>query len=382
MITSLKVRNFKSLENVELKLNGLHVLVGANGSGKSNLFDVFQFLRELAVVGESAVHSRGGFAQLVWGGDLKRTMGFELHTNLSDEKTKPARMVYQLEIAGGPLHANITKEQLTLLNGKGKEQPLLIYPAEDGRAIAKIFYSNGRAWEASRMQGRLLLHYLEDEERCGVAAKFVKQLQSWANYNFEPSTMRRPNTVKQDYHLQRSGENFSSVLHSVQSEHAAKFSEIENLLKTALPQTRRLFTALTKDSQTFASLEEEAFSLKIPAWAMSDGTLRLLAQLAASFSPQPPALSCFEEPENFLHPAWLVLVADVLKSAAGQSQIMVSTHSPYLLNFFSPEHLLIVEKEEGKSLYKSLRGRKGLKEALRVLGLGELWYSGELGGMP
>ncbi len=380
MITSLKVRNFKSLENVELRLSSLHVLVGANGSGKSNLFDVFQFLRELAITGESAVHSRGGFSQLVWGGDLKRTMFFELHADLSNDATSATEIVYQLEIAGGPLHANIVKERLALLNGKGQEQPILLYPYESNQAA--IFYANGKAWEPPRMEGRLLLHYLQDEARSGVAAKFVKQLQSWASYNFEPSIMRRPNTVKQDYHLQRTGENFSSVLHSVQSEHAARFGEIENILKTALPETRRLFTALTKDSQTYASLEEASFPLKIPAWAMSDGTLRLLAQLAASFSPEPPALSCFEEPENFLHPAWLALVADVLKSAATKSQILISTHSPYLLNFFSPEHLLVVEKEEGKSEYQSLKGRKRLKEALRVLGLGELWYSGELGGTP
>jgi predicted ATPase len=143
-----------------------------------------------------------------------------------------------------------------------------------------------------------------------------------------------------------------------------------------------LFTALTKEGQTYVSMEEETMTMRIPAWAMSNGVLRLLGQLAALFSPKPPALACYEEPENYVHPALLSLLADVLKNASTRSQLLVGTHSPYLLNFFSPEHLIIVEKKNGCSQFKSAAKKKGLKEALRVLGLGEIWYSGELGGKP
>ena len=380
MITFLKIKNYKSLENVELKLGPLHVFVGTNGSGKSNLFDVFQFLLDATQDGSSAVHSRGGFSQLVWGGDLKRTISFELHASLPNEKAKAEHAVFQLEIAGGPQYYNITKERLSVFNNQGQEQPVLAFPTQQN--YATITYLNGGKWEAPRTQNRLFLEHLLDEDRIGGAAKFVRQLQSWANYNFEPSVMRKPNAVKQDFHMQRSGENFSSVLHSIQSEHSGKFGKIESLLKTVLPELRHLFTALTKEGQTFASLAENSFPLKIPVWAMSDGTLRLLAQLAVLFAPEPPALTCFEEPENFLHPAWMALVADILKNTAIQNQILISTHSPYLLNHFSPDNLIVVEKKGGKSHFRTVTKKKGLKEALKVLGLGELWYSKELGGTP
>ncbi len=378
MITLLKVRNYKSLENVELKLGPLHVFVGANGSGKSNFFDAFQFLQEMAISGDTAIHSRGGFSQIVWGGDLKRAICFELQasTNYANRNEK---IVFQLEISGGPQHHLITKEQLSLSSDQKQEKPILIFP-EAGRA--SIFNLFDQKSEVPRTRQRLFLEQLLDEERYGSAAVFAKELFSWSIYNFEPSAMRKPNAVRQDFHLQRTGENFSSVLHSIQSEHSGRFGEIESLLKAALPELRHLFTALTKDGQTYASLEENSFPLKIPAWTMSDGTLRLLAQLAVIFSPEPPALACFEEPENFLHPAWLTLVADVLKSAAGKTQILISTHSPYLLNRFYPEQLIIVEKKEGRSQFKPIHRKKGIKEALQTLGLGELWYSGDLGGMP
>ncbi|MGH7452191.1 MAG: AAA family ATPase, partial [bacterium] len=298
MITLLKVRNYKSLENVELALGPLHVLVGPNNSGKSNLFDVFQFLRELAEIGSQAVHSRGGFSQIVWGGDVKRAISFEIHALIENGKSKKEKLIYQLEIGGGPQYYSITKERLSIFNGQEKEKPLLIFPVENFKAsLADV---NGKKWEPGRTQDRLFLEQLQDEERYGPLAIFARELFSWSIYNFEPSAMRKPNAVKQDFHFQSTGENFSSVIHSIQSEHGAKFSEIENLLKTALPEVRRLFTALTKEGQTYVSMEEQAMTMRIPAWAMSNGVLRLLGQLAALFPPKPPALACYEEPENYV----------------------------------------------------------------------------------
>jgi predicted ATPase len=378
MITLLKVRNYKSLENVELPLGSLHVLVGPNNSGKSNLFDAFQFLRELAEIGGPAVHSRGGFAQIVWGGDVKRTISFELHATVRNGKSKE-QLIYQLEIAGSLQYFQITKERLLVSNER--EKPCLIFPTEGNKA--SLTDVQGRKWEPSRALDRLFLEQLfRDEERYGPLARFAKDLFSWSIYNFEPSVMRKPNAVKQDFQFQTTGENFSSVMHSIQSEHGATFNEIASLLKTALPEVRRLFTALTKEGQTYVSLEEEPMTMRVPAWAMSNGTLRLLGQLAALFSPKPPALACYEEPENYVHPALLSLLADVLKSAETKNQILISTHSPYLLDNFSPHHLIVVEKKNGCSQFSFVSKKKGLKEALRVLGLGEIWRSGQLGGTP
>ena len=117
MITLLKVRNYKSLENVELPLGPLHVLVGPNNSGKSNLFDVFQFLNDLAVIGGQAVLSRGGFSQIVWGGDVKRTISFELHARIKNGGAKEENFTYYLELGGGPQLFSIAKERLTIAAG-------------------------------------------------------------------------------------------------------------------------------------------------------------------------------------------------------------------------------------------------------------------------
>jgi predicted ATPase len=123
---------------------------------------------------------------------------------------------------------------------------------------------------------------------------------------------------------------------------------------------------------------------------MSDGTLRLLGHLATLYLPQPPPLVCFEEPENYVHPRLLELIVDLLKypptpnpsREGSETQVLVTTHSPYLIDRLEPEDLMIVEKKEGKTEVKGVDDIKEIKEALKTLTLGEMWYSGDLGGVP
>jgi predicted ATPase len=115
---------------------------------------------------------------------------------------------------------------------------------------------------------------------------------------------------------------------------------------------------------------------------MSDGTVRFLAHLGVVFGASPPPLVCFEEPENFIHPHSLELLAHVLEKASARSQILLTTHSPYLLNFLEPEDVIIVEKHEGATKASRPEHQGAIKEALKTLGLGEIWYAGSLGGTP
>jgi len=194
--------------------------------------------------------------------------------------------------------------------------------------------------------------------------------------------MEQLGPAKKDLRLQNEEENISSVLHTFQAEWGESFTEVEELLRMAVPEIERLLTPLTEEGQTYLAIEERGVPWRIPSWAMSDGTLRFLGQLAVFLSPDPPTLACFEEPENCIHPGLLELVVDVFKSASRKIQVLVTTHSPDLLNFLAPEELMIVEKENGKTRCREARDVAGVKEALKTLGLGELWYSGHLGGVP
>jgi predicted ATPase len=194
--------------------------------------------------------------------------------------------------------------------------------------------------------------------------------------------METPLAVRKDLRLQERGENFGAVLHSYHAEFGSNFREIEDWLRRAMPEISALLSGLTEGGQTYAQIEERGLKVRIPSWAMSDGTIRFLGHLLVAFGASPPPLICFEEPENYIHPRLLELLAHILKKASTRTQILLTTHSPYLLNFLEPEDILIVEKHEGATEVSQPKDPGAIKEALKTLGLGEMWYAGSLGGTP
>jgi predicted ATPase len=366
MLTKLRVKNYKSLEDVTIPLRPLTVFVGPNNAGKSNILDCLLFLQELLELGPPSVSSRGGFRYLVWGGDLKRQIEIELEAGILDSLGKEHKVTYRVEIAGGPEFYSISRE-LCSAHLDGEERKLLEFPIEKGQV--EVWDENRKkttSWSSSEVGRRLCLSHRQDSTSYPTLNALAKAIHNWAFYNFVPSRMEQPGLAKKDLHLQKEGENISSVLHTFQSEWGENFAEVEELLKTAVPELERLLTPLTEEGQTYLAVEERGFPLRIPSWAMSDGTLRFLGQLAALFSPDPPTLACFEEPENCIHPGLLELVVDAFKSASRKIQILVTTHSPDLLNFLAPEDLMIVEKEDGKTRCREAKDVAGVKEALKL----------------
>lgn len=114
---------------------------------------------------------------------------------------------------------------------------------------------------------------------------------------------------------------------------------------------------------------------------LSDGTLRLLSLLAILKTPDPPPLVCIDEPEIGLHPSWIRLLAELLESAATRTQLIVTTHSPELVSQVKPNHVVVVEKEEGATALSRLTEDE-LAGWLDKFRLGDLWLAGHIGGRP
>jgi predicted ATPase len=403
MLDRIHIRNYKSLRDVALDLRAFNVLVGPNNAGKSNVFDCLRLLSELtrSQHGEP-VQSRGGFSSIVWNGDIKSSIGIEVsghEPSSPDQQGDRYRLKYDVHLAGGPTHFQVASEQFwvgdalpdggaisaiekDLLKARPDGRVLLEYPVEGNNARATD--PGGKVlWMGS--YGTSLSSYLSafaDPTRFPLVGDFALQVKDWAFYNFVPSLMERPLQVRRDLRLQESGENFGAVLHSHHAEFGSNFREIQGWLQKALPEVSELLSGLTEQGQTYAQIEEKGLKVRIPSWAMSDGTVRFLAHLLVVFGASPPPLVCFEEPENFIHPHLLELLAHVLKRASARSQILLTTHSPYLLNFLEPEDVVIVEKREGATEASRPKDPGAIKEALKTLGLGEMWYAGSLGGTP
>jgi predicted ATPase len=403
MLDQIHIRNYKSLRDVGLDLRAFNVLIGPNNAGKSNVFDCLRLLSELtrSQQGEP-VQSRGGFSSIVWNGEIRNSIGIEItghEPSFPSQGADRYRFRYDVHIAGGPTHFQIASERFwaedalpeagamshiekDLLKARPQGRVLLEYPVEQN--MTRVTDPSGRALWGGAF-GSSLSSYLSafaDPTRFPLVGDFALQVKNWAFYNFVPSLMEAPLAVRKDLRLQERGENFGAVLHSYHAEFGSNFREIEEWLRRAMPEISSLLTGLTEGGQTFAQIEESGLKVRIPSWSMSDGTIRFLAHLLVVFGASPPPLVCFEEPENFIHPHSLELLAHILKKASTRSQILLTTHSPYLLNFLEPEDVIIVEKHEGATEASRPKDPGAIKEALKTLGLGEMWYAGSLGGTP
>jgi predicted ATPase len=403
MLDQIHIRNYKSLRDVALDLRAFNVLIGPNNAGKSNVFDCLRLLSELIRYQQGEpVHSRGGFSSIVWNGEIKNSIGVEVsghEPSFPDQEGDRYRFKYDLHIAGGPTHFQITSERFwaqdaspagAVLSATGEGlveagpsgRVLLEYPAEHN-TMRGYDLSGKQAWLGA-VQSPLspCLARFSDATHLSLLGDFALQVKKWAFYNFVPSLMEKALQARKDLRLLEHGENFGTVLHSHHAEFESNFREIEDWLRRAMPEISSLLTGLTEAGQTFAQIEESGLKVRIPSWAMSDGTVRFLAHLLVAFGASPPPLVCFEEPENYIHPHLLELLAHVLKKASTRSQILLTTHSPYLLNFLEPEDIIIVEKREGATEVSRPKDSGAIKEALKMLGLGEMWYAGSLGGTP
>jgi predicted ATPase len=382
-INRIVVKNYKSLKNLELDLKPLMVFVGPNNSGKSNIFDCLWFLSEFVKMEPRfATQRRGGFEQMVFNGKIEQTISIQLEGSIK-VRDKEQLYSYLIELNGDKWGNCFIQHEIFRLVKEDGIKDILKYPDEHGSAT--VWDETGKqtsSYGAGR--DRSYLYYFSDPDHYPILGHFSNEVQNWAFFNLIPPYMRLALPVRRELQLQSYGENLSAVLHVLQSEYPDRFREIEDILKSAVPELEELTTALTAHDpgQTYVRILEKSLATSIPAWGMSDGTLRFLACLAALYSPASPPLICFEEPENYVHPRLLELMVDLLKGASEKTQVLINTHSPYLVDFLDPGDLFIVEKVNGETQVKRAEDKKGIKEALKTLGLGEMWYSGGLGGVP
>ena len=374
MITRLAVKNYRSLEDIDLRLGPLAVLIGANGSGKSNVLDVLRLVHDLIVgrieVG-TAFGRRGGFKEIVWGGDTERSINVrvELVAGASQgliKSTYEVRFVHD-------------RRENTVLEHEGvwTEAGDRLIRDNQGR-VGVTGASDIKPFNIDTRTSVLADRHVA----AGVASDVVESIGEWAFHRFDPVRMRTPQPVRRERRLAGVGENLATVVHTLFSDRDPALAEIVDFLIACVPTVQELRSPITDDGLTYVALKEDDVPTAIGSWGLSDGTLLALALATALVTPHPPGLLALEAPDTELHPHVMETLADMLRLAAKKTQVIATTHSPYLLDFLPRKSFVVFEKEEGATRCKPLKGRRGVQKVLDELGAGRAWYSGHLGGVP
>ncbi|MHC1610578.1 MAG: AAA family ATPase [Candidatus Methanospirareceae archaeon] len=352
MIKKLKIKNYKSLKDVELELEKFNVLIGPNASGKSNLLDCLAFVSEIAQrTVDGSLAGRGGYERVVFGGKKEN-----------------------IELAIDFMLDNEALQYLISISEKGIDEERL-FIGDVGvidRHLNNVRLDTGKTVGARSTWTTAIYDH---------SPKTKEYLNSWRSYNFITSEMRETYRAERNLILDKNGGNLAQVLLSLHNERSKTFDKIEDMLKQAIPQIDELLTPLTESGETYVAVREKGFDYHFDYFQVSDGTLKLLAYITA-ITANEPKLVCFEEPENFIHPRLFELLVEILKKS--DKQIILSTHSPYLVDWVEPEDVIIVEKKDQETVMGRIKEGDKLKKRLVEMGLalGEYWYGGGLGGNP
>jgi len=384
MIKRLRVRNYLSLKDVDLELGGRNFLVGPNMSGKSNLIDCFRFLTTMVISGvNKAFLDRGGFQEVAWKGGNESQISIGLIAEVPiDGNGRKKIYDYEISIIGSTTGLitvksetlkvktkNSVKTLIDLKNGHGKilnedGTPAFTPPGDPTRSVLEF---NVPGWEGTL---------------------FKTFVSIWRFYRLIPTLMKQANAATSQNFLNEGGDNLSSWLMTLQS-HPEEFQRMKQVATDVLPNLKEILTPPTQFATTYVTTQEKGLKGTINIWRMSDGELAFLALLSLIFAPENlgAPLYCIEEPENHLHPKLLETLVEVLTQRQDEfgsraTQIITTTHSPYLVDRVNFDELVVVEKFNGATKFTRPASKKHFKELLEreELGLGELWYSGALGG--
>jgi predicted ATPase len=383
MIRRLRVKNYLSLKDVDLELGQRNVLIGPNMSGKSNLIDCFKFLTHMVSSGlTKALLDRGGFSEVLWKGGGESRISFQLTADDREIAQEQVKIYdYELSIVGSPTGMiSVERERLEV---KAGDQVSKLVDLRNGQG--QVTHPDGSPAFSPPGPDKSALEFTVP----GWEGTSVKDLiTGWNFYHLVPSQMKQANLAIGQRFLNEDGSNFSSWFMTLQTGYPDAFRLIKQAAADVLPDIAEILIPPTQFATTQMLTREKYLKRPVTIWRMSDGELMFLAWLSLILAPEAlgAPLFCAEEPENHLHPRLLETLVEVLNQRQNElgshaAQLIVTTHSPYLIDRMTLEDLVVVEKREGATRYMRPASKGHLKDLLQreELGLGELWYSGALG---
>ena len=386
-ITKVWAKNFRSIEYAELELGPLTVLVGPNASGKSNLLDILGFLSDAARDGlKTAITRRGGIDYICRRSPTGRVLGPEFGFQLS----LPQRTItYSLALISRGKGEYRVKREYAKLESTESEFDAFEIEIVDRRLtkpdLKKLIGDAGPQVTEDSVQTRTLVEQLNQAISAGevpvlyllspepLLAEMVSYvLSTLSNHersipsldiprqalrlgwhcvrdigvgNIFPNTLRSPQ-------LMADGRNFASVVRKTMKKNRF-LPELKETLALAVPGIRdiRVKTVGSYDVVQLKHARIDGFprSLWLDLLQESDGTLRMLAMLTILYQDPPQFLVGLEEPELAIHPGAMAVLADTIKEASLRGQVVVTTHSPDLINLLPLDSIRAVTAQDGST---------------------------------
>ena len=392
MLKSLHLRNFLSFgrECLPVELGPLNVVIGANGSGKSNFIEAIDLMRAAPCVSErsnacAVVSDGGGVREWIWKG-AEDNSGACIDA-VVDYPGRETDLRYFMRFGeAGDNRFEIREERVEdAFPICGRNNPNFYYRRVDGKIMLNVDGKHGVCENGGGDASESILARRKDPELCPELAwlgSAFENMRIYREWSFGRNSMTRiPQMADMpDERLSPDAGNLGLVLGRLRREPEAK----ERFLKAL----RLLYGGIDDYGlmieRGVAQMYVHEGNHAVPASRLSDGTLRYLCLLAILCHPDPGPLVCIEEPELGMHPDIVVALADLLKDASKNTQLVVTTHSDILVDALTewPESVIVSELDPSGTRLERLESDK-IKPWLKKFDerLGEHWMSGHVGGL-
>ena len=378
MLQRIDLRNYRSFRSEVVELSNPTFLVGQNGAGKSNFVDAISFLSEVMVSPLAHVlKRRGGFASVAHRRANGRYAAIRFHLAMRDLNELVAGAEYDLLLRYRPSYGLEVLREQCAIDEVGGDTTMFKREAPKGD-------KNQLRWEGDIDQpnlarSTLALPLIGDDHFFSV----FEFLSNMRVYCIDPSLLRSHRQRGENIELDEDGSNAAGVLRYIKTQSQEDWKELCELLAVAVPGLVEVQPRTRNRVQTLEFLLKLAGGkATFEASDMSDGTLRLLGILIAAYQRPAPSLMVIEEPEASIHPGALGVILDVLWGAKESSQVLVTTHSPEILDvkWIKDRHLRLVSWEEGSTRVDAMAPSVRNAMEQHLFSAGELLRSNALDG--
>ncbi len=342
-----------------MDLSNVNVLIGGNGVGKSNLISFFKLLNRLINRSfQEYVAQQSGADNLLYFGRKESD-----HISL--------RIAFRNHDVSNTYAVDFIPDKNNSFFLRNEE---IAFIGRDGRVHPEQLGSG-------QVETRLYAHDTQ------IAYHVTQAFRGFNIYHFhdtgDASPVKQIANIEDNRVLREDGGNLSAFLYAMRETHPGNYRQIEAGVRSIAPFFKQFDLQPRATNRQTIQLEwNEAGSEKyFNAHSLSDGTLRMMCLITLLLQPDPPAVIIIDEPELGLHPAAIHVLAGLLRQVSKKTQVIISTQSVTLLNQFTPEDIIVVERQNRESVFRRLDERD-LQDWIDDYSVGEMWEKNMLGGRP
>jgi predicted ATPase len=360
-IDRLTIKGFKSIRNLDnFELRDLNVLIGPNGAGKSNFVSYFRMLGEMVEQRLQVWTRQQGSVDRIVSFGVKETSKLESSIEFGSNS-------YQFELLPSTDGGFFFGRELIGFRDPDYDQPYL------------------EVIGSGQMESKLKSIIPEKK----IATFCYQSISGWKIFHFHDTSdtagVKRLGSLHDFQYLRPEAANLAAFLYHLQNSAFDEYRQIIKVIRLAIP----FFDDFVLEPQSLPDGEEQIRLLwrqrtsDYALWPsqLSDGSIRFICLATALLQPKLPSTIVIDEPELGLHPYAITLLGSLIRSASKKTQVIISTQSVALVNEFAIEDLVIVESEEGATVFQRLEPND-FQNWLEEYSTGELWEKNVLGGRP